>query len=112
MSTWMRKIEYYKHYYFNFDKILTAVYFYRLVTDTINCVMRNSSNCHPASVHEIQGLLRPGMLIANYNCSVLAQVYDSYTVCPIIGNCSIAMAMEKITDAVAQSTTMTGSPCG
>lgn len=108
----MRKIQYYKHYFFNFDKILTAIYFYRLVTDTINCVMRNSSNCHPASVHEIQGLLRPGMLIANYNCSVLAQVYDSYTVCPIIGNCSIAMAMEKITEAVAQSTTMTGSQCG
>lgn len=110
MLIFIRKIEYFKHYSFNFDKILTALYLCRLVSDTINCVMRNSSNCHPASVHEIQGLLRPGMLSANYNCSVLAQVYESYTVCPIIGNCSIAMAMEKITEAVAQSTT-TGSPC-
>lgn len=28
MSTWMRKIEYYKHYYFNFDEILTAIYIF------------------------------------------------------------------------------------
>ena len=83
----------------------------RLVSQTMDCVMKNSSNCLPSVVGEMKDLLKPGMLQANYNCSVLTQVYQAHTSCPIVGNCSIAMAMGKITDAIARSSTMTGSRC-
>ncbi|XP_061194923.1 uncharacterized protein LOC133203073 [Saccostrea echinata] len=74
-----------------------------ILSQTTDCVMRNSSNCHPETVNEMKELIIPGILKANVNCSILTQTYLSYTSCPIVGNCSIAYAMGKITEAVAQS---------
>jgi hypothetical protein len=74
--------------------------------------MRNSSNCHSGTLNEIKDLMMPGIMMANVNCSILSQTYADYTNCPIVGNCSVAKAMDQVMESIARSTVPGASPCG
>ncbi|KAK3096297.1 hypothetical protein FSP39_025455 [Pinctada imbricata] len=72
-----------------YNKTMTEPDYCMKLENYISCVEMNSSNCHPMVVEEIYELMAPGVLHANYNCSILTQKVMEATSCRTPGKCPL-----------------------